>query len=60
MLIFSIMEELFNSLKKYNFWSGPVPALGYLRKDYTDRGFGQLFFRYNQRDGYNEFGAFRV
>jgi len=36
------MEELFNSLKKYNFWSGPVPALGYLRKDYTDRIFDYI------------------
>ena len=31
------MEEYFEALKKYNFWDGHVPELGFLRKDYTDK-----------------------
>lgn len=31
------MEEYFTSLEKYNFWKGNVPAMGYARKDYTDK-----------------------
>jgi len=31
------MEENFASLKKYNFWEGNVPELGYYCKDYTDK-----------------------
>ncbi len=31
------MEEYFNSLRKYNFWDGTVPALGYGREQYTGR-----------------------
>lgn len=31
------MEEYFAALKKYNFWEGNVPELGYYRKDYTDK-----------------------
>ena len=30
------MEENFNALKKYNFWDGNVPQLGFLRNTYTD------------------------
>jgi predicted AAA+ superfamily ATPase len=33
------MEENFTALKKYNFWEGNVPELGYYRKDYTDKIF---------------------
>jgi len=33
------MEEYFAALKKYNFWEGNVPELGYYRKDYTDKIF---------------------
>jgi len=33
------MEEYFTLLKKYNFWSGNVPELGFLRKSYTDKLF---------------------
>jgi hypothetical protein len=33
------MEEDFLALKKYNFWEGNVPELGYYRKDYTDKIF---------------------
>lgn len=33
------MEEKFTALKKYNFWEGNVPELGYYRKDYTDKIF---------------------
>ena len=33
------MEENFSALKKYNFWEGNVPELGYYRKDYTDKIF---------------------
>lgn len=33
------MGENFTSLKKYNFWDGNVPKLGFLRKDYTDKIF---------------------
>src|SRR5665647_186958 len=35
----SSMEENFTALKKYNFWEGNVPELGYYRKDYTDKIF---------------------
>lgn len=31
------MDEKFAALKKYNFWDGNIPALGYLRKHYTDK-----------------------
>ena len=31
------MKEYFEHLRKYNFWDGSVPALGYLRREYTDR-----------------------
>jgi len=33
------MEENFKALRKYNFWEGNVPELGYYRKDYTDKIF---------------------
>jgi predicted AAA+ superfamily ATPase len=33
------MEENFAALKKYNFWEGNVPELGYYRKDYNDKIF---------------------
>jgi hypothetical protein len=33
------MKENFTALKKYNFWEGNVPELGYYRKDYTDKIF---------------------
>jgi len=33
------MEEYFAALKKYNFWEGNVPELGYYRKDYADKIF---------------------
>lgn len=33
------MEEYFKALEKYNFWNGNVPALGFLRKSYTDKIF---------------------
>jgi predicted AAA+ superfamily ATPase len=33
------MEEIFSSLKKYNFWDGHVPKLGYLRSHYLDNIF---------------------
>jgi predicted AAA+ superfamily ATPase len=33
------MEDNFTALKKYNFWEGNVPELGYYRKDYTDKIF---------------------
>lgn len=31
------MEEYFAALEKYNFWSGKVPRLGFIRKKYTDK-----------------------
>ncbi|MDR0872576.1 MAG: ATP-binding protein [Prevotellaceae bacterium] len=31
------MEENFNALRKYNFWNGNVPELGFVRKNYTDK-----------------------
>lgn len=31
------MKELFGSLRKYNFWDGNLPAMGFIRRDYTDR-----------------------
>lgn len=31
------MDEKFTALEKYNFWDGNIPALGYLRKHYTDK-----------------------
>ena len=31
------MEEYFQSLRKYNFWEGNVPEVGFLRKDYTEK-----------------------
>jgi predicted AAA+ superfamily ATPase len=31
------MEDNFISIKKYNFWDGNVPELGFLRTDYTDK-----------------------
>lgn len=33
------MEELFNNLKKHNFWDGNYPNLGYYRKEYLDKIF---------------------
>jgi len=30
------MEDYFNKLKKYNFWEGNVPSLGFERKTYSD------------------------
>lgn len=30
------MDENFTALKKYNFWNGNVPELGFIRKNYTD------------------------
>jgi predicted AAA+ superfamily ATPase len=33
------MEENFAALKKYNFWDGNVPEVGFFRKDYTDKIF---------------------
>jgi predicted AAA+ superfamily ATPase len=33
------MEEYFASLEKYNFWNGNVPALGFLRENYTNKIF---------------------
>ena len=33
------MEEKIASLRKYNFWDGEVPELGFLRKFYTDKIF---------------------
>ncbi len=33
------MEENFESLKRYNFWTGNVPELGFLREHYTDNIF---------------------
>lgn len=31
------MEEIFASIENYNFWNGHIPALGFLRTEYTDR-----------------------
>lgn len=31
------MDEKFAALKKYNFWDGNIPALGYLHQHYTDK-----------------------
>lgn len=31
------MEEHFLALRKYNFWDGHVPELGFARRDYTDK-----------------------
>lgn len=31
------MEEYFLALKKYNFWNGNVPELGFSRTDYTNK-----------------------
>lgn len=31
------MEEYFDQLKKFNFWEGNVPELGFMRRDYTDK-----------------------
>lgn len=31
------MEEYFLALRKYNFWDGHVPELGFARRDYTDK-----------------------
>ena len=36
------MEENYTALKKYNFWEGNVPELGYYRKDYTDKIFDYI------------------
>jgi predicted AAA+ superfamily ATPase len=36
------MEENFTALKKYNFWEGNDPELGYYLKDYTDKIFGYV------------------
>lgn len=33
------MLENFNTLKKYNFWEGVKPQLGFIRSDYTDKIF---------------------
>lgn len=33
------MEEYFSALKKYNFWDGNFPPLGYYRKVYTNKIF---------------------
>lgn len=33
------MEENFDSLKRYNFWDGNVPQLGFLREHYTNNIF---------------------
>lgn len=37
------MEENFTALKKYNFWEGNVPELGYYCKNYTDKIFDYTF-----------------
>jgi predicted AAA+ superfamily ATPase len=31
------MEEYFNALRKYNFWNGNIPELGFVRINYTDK-----------------------
>ena len=31
------MDEKIRGAEKYNFWDGNIPALGYLRKHYTDK-----------------------
>jgi len=31
------MEEYFEYLRKYNFWNGNVPEIGFVRKKYTDK-----------------------
>lgn len=31
------MDEKFAALKKYNFWDGNIPALGYLLHEVTKR-----------------------
>lgn len=36
------MEENFKSLKKYNFWNGNVPQLGFLREHYTGNIFNYI------------------
>lgn len=36
------MEENFKSLKKYNFWNGNVPQLGFLREHYTKNIFNYI------------------
>jgi len=36
------MEENFNSLKRYNFWDGNVPQLGFLRESYTNNIFSYI------------------
>jgi len=36
------MEEYFEALKRYNFWSGHVPELGYPRRGYTDKIFDYI------------------
>lgn len=32
-----IMDERFDVLRKYNFWEGNRPAVGYIRTEYTDK-----------------------
>lgn len=36
------MDEKFTSLKKYNFWNGNVPELGFARKSYTGKIFDYI------------------
>ncbi|MDL2323336.1 ATP-binding protein [Bacteroidales bacterium OttesenSCG-928-A17] len=36
------MEENFNFLKKFNFWNGNVPELGFARTNYTDKIFDYI------------------
>lgn len=36
------MDENLKALKKYNFWNGNVPELGFLRKHYTDKIFNYV------------------
>ncbi len=39
---YSFMEDRFSNIKKFNFWSGNVPALGFPRTTYTDRIFDYI------------------
>src|SRR5690606_2166937 len=38
----SSMDEKFDSLRRYNFWDGHVPQLGFLRKNYTNNIFNYI------------------
>lgn len=38
----SSMDERFESLKKYNFWDGDVPQLGFLREHYIEEIFNYI------------------